>query len=110
MIVAAELIGEAIVISIADRLGLCRTLFSALLVSAATYAALGLVGSRVALALVTIGALFVAFEVTVVVLLAFASTVARRSRSQVHLLGRLMAAVACGNAVGASIAPLVTST
>ena len=107
LIVAAELIGEGLVVTVSDRIGLRRTLFSALLVSATTYVALGLIGHRVGLAVAVISTLFIAFEVTVVVLIAFASIVVHRSRDRARLLGALMAAVACGNAVGAVLAPLM---
>lgn len=109
LIVAAELVGEGVVVAVSDRVGLCRTLFSALLVSAVMYVALGLIGGRVSLAFAVVGILFVAFEVTVVVLIAFASTVVHDNRDRTRLLGALMAAVACGNAVGAVAAPLVFS-
>lgn len=107
LIVGAELIGEGLVVTLADRVGLRHTLVSALVVSTAMYVALGLVGARVGLAFAAIGALFVAFEVTVVVLIALASTVTQRRQEAARLLGALMAAIACGNAVGAVVAPLM---
>jgi DHA1 family inner membrane transport protein len=105
IIVAAELCGEALVVGVADRFGLYRTLCSALAVSLTAYVLLGVVGSRVVLAYAAIGMLFVAFEVTIVVLIAFASLTAVPGRDTSRLLGGLMAAIACGNAVGAAVAP-----
>ena len=107
LIVAAELIGEGLVVTLSDRVGLARTLFSALLVSATAYGALGMIGGHVTLAVAAIGTLFIAFEVTVVVLIAFASTVVHRTPERARLLGALMAAVACGNAAGAVLAPVI---
>jgi hypothetical protein len=103
-IVAAELLGEGVVIALADRVGLERTLFRALLASAVVYGGLGLVGNDIGLALAATGVLFVTFEVTVVVLIALA-TVTTDDRA--GLLGTLMAAVACGNAAGAIAGPLL---
>lgn len=105
VIVAAELCGEGLVVVVADRLGLCRTLFSALAASLAAYVLLGVVGSRVVLAYVTIGMLFVAFEVTIVALIAVASLTVVPGRDRGRLFGGLMAAIACGNAAGAVVAP-----
>ena len=103
-IVAAELLGEGVVIALADRVGLERTLFRALLASAVVYGGLGLVGNDIGLALAATGVLFVTFEVTVVVLIALA-TVTTDDRA--GLLGTLMAAIACGNAAGAIAGPLL---
>ena len=72
LIVAAELAGELAAAAVADRIGLCRTVFLALAVSAAVYAVLGGVG-HVGPAALAIVVWFVAFEVTVVVLVALAS-------------------------------------
>lgn len=105
LIVLAELLGEGLVVAVSDRLGLCRTLFGALFVSAVMYVALGLTGYNVGFAFAVVTTLFVAFEVTVVSLIAFASTIAHRARERARLLGSLMAAVAGGNAVGAIAAP-----
>lgn len=106
VIVAAELCGEGLMVVVSDRLGLCRTLFSALAVSLTAYALIGLVGSRVVLAYVAIGMLFVAFEVTIVVLIAFATLTVVAGPERSRLLGGLMAAIACGNAAGAVVAPV----
>jgi len=105
VIVAAELCGEGLVVVVADRLGPCRTLFSALAASLAAYVLLGVVGPRVVLAYVTIGMLFVAFEVTIVALIAVASLTVVPGRDRGRLFGGLMAAIACGNAAGAVVAP-----
>ena len=104
VIVLAELAGEGLMIAFADRLGLARTLFAALLLSVAAYGALGLVGQRIGLALTAIGVLFVAFEITVIVSIAVVSTTAEAGRNA-GMLGSLMAAIACGNAAGAAVGP-----
>lgn len=106
LIVAAELMGEGLVVAVADRVGLCRTLFSAIALSLLGYAVLGLVGGRVGTAYAVISAVFVAFEVTVVALIALASVTAAHIDDRRTLLGRLMCAVACGNALGAAVAPV----
>ena len=106
LIVAAELMGEGLVVAVADRVGLCRTLFSAIALSLLGYAVLGLVGGRVGTAYTVISAVFVAFEVTVVALIALASVTAAHIDDRRTLLGRLMCAVACGNALGAAVAPV----
>ncbi|MGI8876002.1 MAG: MFS transporter [Egibacteraceae bacterium] len=109
LVVAAELAGEGFVVAASDRLGLCRSLFTGLLLSATAYVALGLIGGHMWLAVAAIALLFVAFEVTVVVLIAFASTVMSTAAEGVRLLGGLMVAVACGNAIGAVLAPPIFS-
>lgn len=106
IIVAAELLGEGVIVVVSDRLGLRRTLFTALAVSLASYGALGLVGGSAVMAFAAVVTLFVAFEVSVVALIAFASTTARCATDRTRLLGRLMAGIACGNAVGAVVAPV----
>ena len=107
LIVVAELLGEGLAVTIADRIGLARMLSGALLVSAAMYAGLGVVGDHRGLVLTAIGAVFVCFEVTVVVLVALVSTAADEHGARAGLLGTLMAATACGNAVGAAVGPVL---
>ena len=104
LIVAAELTGEVAAAAVADRVGLCRTVFVALAASAAVYATLGTIG-HATLAALAIAVWFVTFEVTVVVLVALASAVPTGGRNRARLLGALMAAVAAGNALGAAVAP-----
>lgn len=107
LIVTAELVGEGLVVTVSDRVGLWRTLFSALAVSAAAYSTLGLAGDHISVAIAAISGLFVALEVTVIMLIAIASTVVQRTQDRARLLGGVMAATACGNAVGAALAPLL---
>lgn len=106
VIVVAELAGEGLMITIADRLGLGRTVLGSLLLSAAAYGALGLMGHHLGVALVALGVLFVAFEVTVIALTALASTTRDAARGA-EVLGSLMAVIACGNAVGAGVGPVL---
>ena len=106
LIVAAELAGELAAAAVADRIGLCRTVFLALAVSAAVYAVLGGVG-HVGPAALAIVVWFVAFEVTVVVLVALASALPAGGRERARLLGALMAATAVGNGLGAALAPVL---
>lgn len=106
VIVVAELLGAGLVVFLADRLGLCRAVMGALAASALAYTVLGLLdaGPGAALAMVLLG--FVTFEVTVVALVAFATTIYHRESARSRLLGWFMAAVAVGNAAGAALAPL----
>lgn len=107
LIVVAELTGEGLIVAVADRAGLRRTLRVALLASVATYVALGLAGHRIGVALIAVVVLFVAFEVTVVGVVALVSTITDHPPDRARLLGTLMAAIACGNAAGAVLAPLM---
>jgi predicted MFS family arabinose efflux permease len=106
LIAAAELTGELAAAAVADRIGLCRTVFVALALSVAVY--VGLSGiADVVVAAVAIVVWFVAFEGTVVVLVALATTIRTEGRPGARLLGALMAAFAAGNALGAVLAPLL---
>lgn len=109
VIVVAELAGEGLAIAIVDRLGHVRTVLGALLLSAAAYAALGVVGHHIGVALIALGVRFVALEVTIVALTAVASTIVDAERDAVGVLGSLMAVVASANAVGAVVGPVLFS-
>jgi MFS transporter, DHA1 family, inner membrane transport protein len=106
LIAAAELTGELAAAAVADRIGLCRTVFIALALSVVVYAGLSGI-AHMAVAAVAIVVWFVAFEVTVVVLIALAGTIVTEGRSRARLLGALMAAFAVGNALGAALAPVL---
>jgi predicted MFS family arabinose efflux permease len=101
-IVTAELLGEGLVVAVADRVGLRRMLSSALLTLAVTYAALGAIND-VSVAIAAISLLFVAFEIAVVTAIAFASTLTPSRSERARLMGALLAAMACGNVVGAAL-------
>lgn len=109
LIVTAELAGGFMVIAVSDRVGLHRTLGCGLLVSSLAYASLGAVGHSIPAAVVAIGAWFVAFEATVVTLVAMAGTAGPGHDHHTEVFGWQMAAIACGNAVGAAAAPSVFS-
>lgn len=76
-------------------------------VATAAYLALGLVGGRLAAAVAVAAVVFVAFEVAVVSVLALASLVPVAEDDGPGLFGRLMGAIAVGNAVGAVLAPVL---
>jgi MFS transporter, DHA1 family, inner membrane transport protein len=105
VVVAAELTGEGTVAAIGDRLGLRRSVLVALLVSAAAYAALGLVGSRLAAAVAVVVVWFVAYEITIVSTVPLATELGGPGRDR--LLGLLAATFAIGRAAAALVVPRV---
>ncbi|CAN5324987.1 MFS transporter [soil metagenome] len=102
---ASELAGEAGVAAVADRLGLRRSIFAGLFVSAAAYASLGAVGASLAAAVLVVVVWFVSFEVTIVASVPFVSELATESRDR--LLGLMVATIAAGRALAAPFAPAV---
>ena len=106
VIVVAELTGSGLVAAIADRFGPGRTLRGALLASACTALLLGRVDDVVT-AIVLIGIWFVTFEAIIVTLVALSTTIGAGHRADPRVFGWMMAAMAIGNAVGATIAPIL---
>lgn len=106
-IVAAELVGDGLVSATADRVGPSRLAIAAAGVAAAAHLALGMVGASVVAAVVVTAVVFVAFEVAVVSLLTVASLVPATADEGPRVFGRLVGAVAVGNAVGAVLAPVL---
>lgn len=100
-IAAAELIGEGLVVAVADRLGLKRMWMGGLVVTAVAYLSFGLVGSSLALAVVVVIVWITAFEVTIVAAIPFVSEL---SPARERVLSTVLVSVATGRAVGALIA------
>lgn len=105
LIVAAELLGEGLVAAAADRVGLRRMAFVGMGLAATAHLSLAAVGPHVAAAFAVTTVVFVAFEMTVVSLITLASLAEGSDRARTSLFGRLMAAVAAGNVLGAIAAP-----
>lgn len=82
VVVAAEMTGEGMVAAFADRLGLKRTILVGLIGSGCVYAALGLVGSSLGLALVAVVGWFLLFELTIVATIPFATELATEARDR----------------------------
>ncbi|MGB3737383.1 MAG: MFS transporter [Ilumatobacter sp.] len=106
VIVVAELAGSGLVATFADRLDLRRTLLGALLASTIAAVLLGR-ADDVTTAVILLGIWFVAFEAAVVSLVALATTAGTGCRAEPRVFGWMMAAMAGGNAAGATIAPLL---
>ena len=105
VVVAAELLGEAGVAAISDRVGLKRMILGGLVVSAIAYAGLGAVGGSLALAIAAVVVWFIAFEVTIVATIPFVSELAVESRDR--LLSLMVVMIAAGRGVAAIAAPVV---
>jgi len=107
-VVIAELLGEGLVTVFADRWGLRRMFFGALLVSGVAYLALSLTGSALALATIVVVIWIASFEVTVVAAIPFASEMATDARERFLSLFTVM--IATGRAAGALIGqPIFTA-
>jgi MFS transporter, DHA1 family, inner membrane transport protein len=102
VIVVAEVVGEGLVVVIADRVGLKRMILGGLGLSAIAYASLGVTGSSLILATVVVTIWIAAFEVTVVATIPFVSELAIESRDR--LLSLLTVCIALGRAGGAIVA------
>jgi MFS transporter, DHA1 family, inner membrane transport protein len=99
----AELAGEGLVMSFADRLGLRRALGLGFVASALAYLALPLVATRLELALVGLFVVFIAFEFTIVASIPLMTELLPEARGRVlsasvafHAGGRMLGALAGG--------------
>jgi MFS transporter, DHA1 family, inner membrane transport protein len=99
----AELVGEGSVAAFADRIGLKRSIFAGLVVSAAAYLSLGLVGGALLTAIAVVLVWFIAFEITIVASVPFVSELSPESRDR--MLSVVVATIAGGRALGALAAP-----
>lgn len=98
VVVLAELVGEGLVVLIADRMGLRRMILGGLLVSATAYLGLSFAGTLVVAGLVVV-VWIAAFEVTIVAAIPFVSELAAEARDR--LLSMLAVVIALGRAIGA---------
>jgi len=103
VIVAAELVGELVAATVADRWGLQRTVLAGLAVLAPVYLLLGSAG--LPLAVVAVVLWFAAFELVLVALVAMGTAMPTRSRTRT--VAAVAAAIGVGNLIGALLAPLV---
>lgn len=100
-IAAAELMGEGLVVAVADRLGLKRMWLGGLVVTAVAYLSFALVGSSLALAVVVVVVWITSFEVTIVAAIPFISEL---SPARERVFSTVLVSVATGRAVGALLA------
>ncbi|MDX1520028.1 MAG: MFS transporter [Anaerolineae bacterium] len=101
----AELIGELMTASIADRLGLRRAVYGGLFLAAIAYVALPLTQASLPLALAGIFCLFLFFEFTVVTSLSLFTEVLPQARAT--MMSALVAANGIGRIAGALIGSLL---
>lgn len=96
---AAELAGEALVMTLADRLGKRRAIALGLLASAAAYAALPALSGSLQLGLAALFLVFIAFEFTIVTTLPLMTELVPGARG--HVMSANVAAHAAGRMLGA---------
>jgi len=97
----AELLGEVLTASIADRLGLKRAIVAGLILSALSYILLPLVGRTLSSALVGLFITFLTFEFTIVTALSLSSEILPAARAT--MMSSSVAAVSIGRVMGALI-------
>jgi predicted MFS family arabinose efflux permease len=96
---AAELIGEGLTASIADRLGLKRSIIVGLALSALSYLLLPLFGYTLPLALAGLFVVFLTFEFAIVTTISLATEVLPGARAT--MMASLMATMGVGRVIGA---------
>jgi MFS transporter, DHA1 family, inner membrane transport protein len=101
VVVVAELVGEGLVVAIADRIGLKNMLLAGLAASTAAYAGLAAVAS-LGMALVVVSAWIATFEISIVAVIPLVSELAAESRDR--LLSLLAVVIALARALGALLA------
>jgi predicted MFS family arabinose efflux permease len=97
----AELIGEGLTASIADRLGLKRVILVGLSLSALSYLLLPLAGRTLPLTLISLFIIFLTFEFTLVTSLSLFTEILPGSRA--IMMSSSIAAISIGRVVGALI-------
>ncbi|MFP5298554.1 MAG: MFS transporter [Actinomycetota bacterium] len=102
VIAVAELGGEGAVMAVSDRIGLKRMWLWGAIVSGGAYLALGAVGGSLAAAVGVVMIWIVAFEVTIVAAIPFASELKAESRDRFLSLFAVM--VSAGRVAGALLA------
>lgn len=108
VIAAAEIIGELIVIALADRLGIKLTTMAGMLVAAGSFAAIPLLSGSLPLAMLGIFILFVSIETAVVASISLFSEILPQSR--VLMMGTNIGANSLGRFVGAALGAFIYST
>jgi DHA1 family inner membrane transport protein len=97
----AELLGEGLTASIADRLGLKRTIVAGLVLSALSYILLPLVGRTLWLALIGLFLTFLAFEFTIVTALSLFTEILPAARAT--MMSSSVAAFSMGRVIDALV-------
>ena len=97
----AELLGEGLTASIADRLGLKRAIVVGLILSALSYILLPLVGRTLPLALMGLFVTFLTFEFTIVTAFSLFTEILPTARAT--MMSSSVAAISIGRAIGALV-------
>lgn len=97
----AELLGEGLTASLADRLGLRRSIVFGLILSGVSYVVLPLLGNSLPLALTALFLVFLTFEFTVVTSLSFSTEILPDARAT--MMAGYLAAANLGRVFGALI-------
>ncbi len=97
----AELLGEGLTASIADRLGLKRAIVAGLILSALSYILLPLVGRTLPLALMGLFVTFLTFEFTIVTAFSLFTEILPTARAT--MMSSSVAAISIGRAIGARV-------
>lgn len=97
----AELLGEGLTASIADRLGLKRAIVVGSVLSALSYILLPLVGRTLPLALIGLFITFLAFEFTIVTAISLFTEILPNARATMMSLS--VAAISIGRVIGALV-------
>lgn len=97
----AELIGEGLTASIADRIGLKRAIFGGLVLSALSYLALPLVGQTLPLALAGLFIVFLTFEFSVVTAISLFTEILPEARAT--MMSAAIAAMSVGRVIAAKL-------
>jgi predicted MFS family arabinose efflux permease len=97
----AELLGEGLTASIADRLGLKRAIVGGVILAALSYVLLPLVGRTLPLALMGLFITFLTFEFTIVTALSLFTEVLPDARAT--MMSSCVAAISVGRMVGALV-------
>ncbi len=97
----AELLGEGLTASIADRLGLKRAIVAGLILSALSYILLPLVGRTLPLALMGLFVTFLTFEFTIVTAFSLFTEILPTARAT--MMSSSVAAISIGRVMGALV-------
>jgi predicted MFS family arabinose efflux permease len=97
----AEMIGEGLTASIADRLGLKRSILIGMALSVLSYLILPLLGSSLPLALIGLFLVFLSFEFAIVTTISLTTEVLPSARAT--MMSSLMAAMSMGRVIGALV-------
>lgn len=105
LVVGSELVGEAAVAGVSDRLGLKRSVLFGLLGSGVVYASLGLVGDTLVAGMAAVVGWFALFEITIVATIPLVTELAGEARDR--LLGLIATVNVASTGVAALVAPHV---